>query len=145
MEKWPEEGVSDLVEYFIISGILMLLIIITVLTITPVAIFEPTNQLSEYAFIDIGNGVSTRIVDLYVIAPLEGDVTTKFDIPDDVVGQGYDVMIESDETGDYIGVSRSNIRRVVPLAGIGETLGVYGSTTGTGLNEILYNSTGWEE
>jgi hypothetical protein len=138
-----EEGVSDLIEYFIISGVMMLLIIITVLTITPVAIYQPTDQLSEYAFIDIGNGVSTRIVDVYVIAPQDGNITTKFDIPDDVVGREYGVVIDQGSTGDYVSVSYSNIERKVPLAGIGETLGVSGNTTGHGLNEILYNSSGY--
>jgi hypothetical protein len=138
-----ESAVSDLIEYFLISGMLMLLIIITILTITPVAIYQPTDQLSEYAFIDIGNGVSTRIVDLYVIAPEDGNITTKFDIPDDVVGREYGVLIESGATGDLVSVSYSTIRREIPLAGIGETLGVEGNTTGHGLNEILYSSTGW--
>jgi hypothetical protein len=136
-------GVSDLIEYCIISAILMLVIIITVLTITPVAIYQPTDQLSEYAFIDIGNGVSTRIVDLYVIAPDEGNITTKFDIPDDVVGREYFVLLDTDVTGDFVAVSYSNIRREVPLAGIGETLEVYGNTTGHGLNEISYESGGY--
>ena len=140
---WSESAVSDLIEYFIISGMMMILIIITILTITPVAIYQPTDQLSEYAFIDIGNGVSTRIVDLYVIAPEDGNIITKFDIPDDVVGREYGVLIESGPSGDLVSVSYSNIRRVVPLAGIGETLGVEGNTTGHGLNEILYNSSGW--
>jgi hypothetical protein len=142
-----DSGVSDLIEYFLISGMLMLLIIITVLSMTPVVIYQPTDQLSEYAFIDIGNGVSTRIVDLYVIRPDFGTINTSFDIPDDVVGREYEVVIESgseqEYSGDYISVSYSNIRREVPLAGIGQSVGVEGSTTGHGLNEILYNSSGW--
>jgi hypothetical protein len=136
-------GVSDLVEYFMISSILMVVIIITVLTITPIAIYQPTDQLSEYAFIDIGNGVSTRIVDLYVIAPDEGNITTKFDIPVDVIGREYYVLLDRDATGDFVSVSYSNIRRKVPLAGIGETLAVFGNTTGHGLNEIAYSSGGY--
>jgi hypothetical protein len=138
-----DSAVSDLIEYFLISSVLMILIVITILTMTPVAIYQPTDQLSEYAFIDIGNGVSTRIADLYVIAPEEGDITTKFDIPNDVIGREYGVLIEYGESGDLVSVSYSNIRRVVPLAGIGETLGVSGNTTGHGLNEIWYNSSGW--
>jgi hypothetical protein len=141
MKVLSEKGVSDLIEYLIISGILMLLIVITVLTITPVAIYQPADQLSEYAFIDIGNGISTRIVDLYVIAPNEGNITTKFDIPDDVVGRGYEVEILG-EQGDKVSVFQSNIRREVPLAGIGETLKTGGRTTGQGLNEICYDYEG---
>lgn len=144
MNEWSQQGVSDLIEYFIISSMMILLIIITILTITPVAIYQPTDQLSEYAFIDIGNGVSTRIVDLYVISPEDGNITSKFDIPDDVVGREYGVNIEQGSTGDYISVHYSNIERKVPLAGIGETLGVWGNTTGHGLNRILYNSYGYE-
>jgi len=143
MKGLSDEGVSDLIEYFLISGMLMLIIIITVLTITPVAIYQPSDQLSEYAFIDIGNGVSTRIVDLYVIAPSEGNITTKFDIPDDVIGREYFVVLDQDNSGDFVSVSYGNIRREVPLAGIGETLAVFGNTTGHGLNEILYNSGGY--
>ena len=138
-----ESAVSDLVEYFLISAMMLVIIIITVLTITPLAIYQPTDQLSEYAFIDIGNGVSTRIVDLYVIAPEDGNIKTKFDIPDDVVGREYGVLIENGPSGDLVSVSYSNVRREVPLAGIGETLGVEGNTTGHGLNEIMYNSSGW--
>ena len=144
-DEWSESGVSDLVEYLLISSMLLILIVITILSITPLAIYQPTDQLSEYAFIDIGNGVSTRIVDLYVIAPGDvGNITTKFDIPDDVVGREYRVMIDKDDSGDFVSVAYGSIRRVVPLAGIGETLGVGGNTTGHGLNEILYNSSGFD-
>ena len=138
-----ESGVSHLIEYLIISGVLMMLIIITILTITPVFIDQPLNKLTDYAFIDIGNGVSTRIVDLYVIAPDNGNITTKFDIPDDVAGRGYFVEIIYDESGDQVRVFRDSIERTVSLAGIGGTLGVTGNTTGAGLNIIRYQSGGY--
>lgn len=135
-----ESGVSSMIEYMIISGILLLLIIITVLSVTPVAIDRPLDQLTDYAFIDIGNGVSTRIVDVYIIAPNVGNLTTKFDIPDDVAGRGYVVQIG--EEGDKVIVSRDTLSREVALAGIGQTVGVGGRTTGQGLNEICYDSEG---
>jgi hypothetical protein len=124
-----ESAVSHLIEYLLISSVLVILIIITVLTITPVFIDQPVNTLSDYAFIDIGNGVSTRIVDLYVIAPDYGNITSKFDIPDD--------------SGDQLRVYRGRIERHVSLAGIGTTLGVAGNTTGHGLNIIEYQSEGY--
>jgi len=145
MAEESECGVSNMVSYLLISGIMMMFIIITILAFTQFGIYRPTDQLTQYAFIDIGNGISTRIVDLYVIVPLErGNITTKFDIPDDVVGREYNVLIDTDTSGDYIRVSHSNIQRTVPLSGIGETLGVSGSTTGHGLNVILFDSAGWE-
>jgi hypothetical protein len=138
-----ENGVSTLIEYMIISSIMVLLIIITVLTATPVIIEKPADQFSEYAFIDIGNGVSTRIVDLYVIAPIEGNISSKFDIPDDIVGREYFVEISADDTGDQINVYRGAINRKISLAGIGLTLRAKGATTGHGLNVIEYRSEGF--
>lgn len=144
--KEREEAVSNMIEYIIISGILMLLMIITTLALTSVVIDRPVDQLSEYAFIDIGNGISTRIVDLYVIAPVvpnQGNVTTQFDIPDDVVGREYFVTVQSGPTGDQIVVYREDIERKVSLAGIGTTLGVAGSTSGHGMNIIQFESLGF--
>jgi len=141
--NFNDKGVSSLIEYMIISGIMVLLIIITVLTATPVIIERPADQFSEFAFIDIGNGVSTRIVDLYVIAPIEGNISSKFDIPDDIVGREYFVEITADETGDQISVYRGSINRKISLAGIGLTLRAKGKTTGHGLNFVEYSSEGY--
>jgi len=151
--KPSNEAVSGMIEYIIISGILMVVLVIVTLSLNSTIIAGPMDQLTESAYIDIGNGISTRIVDLYVIAPVtqysignthsEGDIATIFDIPDDVVGRGYLVDVTSGETGDQIVVSGSGIERKVSLAGIGTTLGVAGSTTGAGLNRIIYNSTGY--
>ncbi len=132
-----------MIEYIIISGILMVLLVITTLTLTNVLIDRPTDQLSEYAFIDIGNGVSTRIVDLYVIAPIRGNVTTDFDIPDEVAGKEYFVTVSNSPSGDYVRVYRGQLHRDVSLAGIGATLGVGGETSGHGMNRISYRSEGY--
>jgi len=143
-------AVSSMLEYIMISGVLMVLMVITVITLTSGIIERPVDQLSESEFIDIGNGISTRIVDLFVIAPvshsgevISGNITTLFDIPDDVAGREYFVTITSGSSGDQIIVSRGSIQRKISLEGIGKTLGVGGSTTGHGLNRIIYNSSGY--
>ncbi len=145
-----ENAASSMIEYIIISGVLMILMVITIITLTSVVIEQPISQLSESSFIDIGNGISTRIVDLYVLAPvshsgqyIQGNITTLFDIPDDVAGREYFVTVSSGSTGDQIVVSRGDIERKVTLGGIGTSLGVGGSTTGHGLNTIIYNSSGY--
>lgn len=116
------------------------------LSINPVFIEGPVNQLSYNAYTDVGNGISTRIVDLYVIAPYEGNILTKFDIPDDVVGKGYFVNIETGGGGnDMLIVSgNNNIQSKTSLAGIGDEIlrGAEGSTSSSGINEISYNSAG---
>jgi hypothetical protein len=138
-----EGGVASLIEYLIISGVLMVLMVIMVLSINPIFIDGPLHQLTYNSYTDIGNGVSTRIVDLYVIAPYEGDIHTDFDIPDDVAGRGYFVKIVSGTQGnDMLIVSGNNIESKMSLAGIGATLGVEGNTSSSGLNDIYYNSGG---
>jgi len=139
-----DRAVSSMHEYIFISGVLMLLMVITILTLTAGVIEPPTNHLTEYAFIDIGNGVSTRMVDLYVIAPNQGNITTTFDIPDEVIGRQYYVTVGTTSTGDQVSVYREQIRRNVSLAGIGVTMGIGGATTGQGLNRISYQSGGFE-
>ena len=91
-----EEGVTRLMEYIIITGVLLLLMIVMMFSVNASIMEGPANKLRYHAFVDIGNGVSTRIVDLYVIAPGNGTIETKFDIPDDVAGKGYfvDVWME---------------------------------------------------
>jgi hypothetical protein len=139
------EGVSTMVEYLMITVILVTLMMITMLMLNTVMLQEPSDRLNYYAFTDISNGISTRIVDVYMIAPPYGNLATKFDIPDDVAGRSYSVeisprFINIENTTDEVIVSRDAVSYHTSLAGIGSTLGVVGNTTGSGFNRIRYNS-----
>jgi hypothetical protein len=138
-----ESGVSHLIEYIIITGVVILLFVIIVPMANETFIERPTNYLTGYAYIDIGNGVSTRIIDLFAIIPYynEATIVTKFDIPDEVAGKDYRVEIEGDP-GEVIRISGgSGISSTISLAGIGETVfgQAEGSTTASGLNYIEYS------
>lgn len=136
-----EEAVSHLIEYIIISGILILLIIITMPVVSNALIERPAEQLTYYAFTDIANGVSTRIVDIYAI-PYDysySNLNSKFDIPDDVAGRGYYVEILGDGKSQNITISRGGLKSTVSLAGIGATRRAGGNTTGQGINQISYS------
>jgi len=137
-----ESAVSHMIEYTMITGIVILLFVIMVPMVTEAFIRGPTEQLTESAYTDIGNGVSTRIIDLYAIIPYynTATITTRFDIPDDVAGKDYWVNIEGNP-GELVRISGSSgISSTVSLAGIGETVfgGSEGSTTASGLNSIEY-------
>jgi hypothetical protein len=137
-----ESGVSHLIEYIIITGIVILLFVIMVPMANQTFIETPTNYLTGYAYTDIGNGVSTRIIDLYAIIPYYNNATivTKFDIPNEVAGRDYRVEIEGDP-GEIIRISGgSGISSTISLAGIGETVfgRSEGNTTASGLNYIEY-------
>jgi len=65
---------SNIIEYILISSILLIFMVILLTTLNPLLIEGPMDQLTRHAYIDIGNGVSTRMVDLYIIAPDEGNI-----------------------------------------------------------------------
>ncbi len=144
-EKRSEDAVSNLIEYVSISGILMFLLVVLMITVNSTIMVGPADQLSYAAFTDIGNGVSTRIVDVYVIAPYNGSILTQFDIPDDIAQKDYFVEIGSTvgSTDQVVEVSRDYIKSSISLAGIGATKGVRGNTTGRGMNRISYSSEGY--
>ena len=137
-----DQGVTNLLEYVIISGIMMVLMIVVMFTANTAFMEDPARTACHHAFVDIGNGLSTRIVDIYIIAPTNGRITTKFDIPDDVASKDYFVEATHVGTNQDITVSRGDIKTSISLAGIGATRGVTGNTTGRGWNKITYDSAG---
>jgi hypothetical protein len=142
-EQRGEEGVSNLIEYVLISGVLMVLMVVMMLMVNSTIMEGPVNTVSYAAFTDIGNGVSTRIVDVYLTAPYNGTISTMFDIPDDVAGRDYFVEIGQTGTSQEVTVSRDYIYSKVTLAGIGATRNVTGNTTSRGINKISYDSRGF--
>jgi len=76
-----DNAVSTTVNYIVTAGIISVILVITGLIATDVFIVQPADTLMYYSFIDIANGVSTRIVDISSIAPPDGSITTNFDLP----------------------------------------------------------------
>ena len=116
----------------------MALFIVIILLVNTNIMEDPANRLIYVSFTDIGNGVSTRIVDVYAIAPDEGAITTHFDIPDEIVGRGYSVDLGTNPNSadQDITVSRNNLNAHIALAGIGISKGVKGGAAGAGMNII---------
>jgi hypothetical protein len=135
--------VTNLVEYISITGILLILLIVVLFTVNSVFMQGPADTLRYYAFTDIGNGMSVRIVDLYVIAPVHGTISTRFLLPRDVAGQDYFVRADATGVDQVIVVERGDIHARINIAGIGATKGVTGNTTSSGWNLITYNSAGF--
>jgi len=142
-----EPAVANMIEYIMISGVIMVLFIVMLLLVNTNIMENPANRLIYVAFTDIGNGVSTRLVDVYAIAPNEGNISTHFDIPDEIVGRGYLVELGADTSSadQDITVSRGYLKAHIAIAGIATTRGVGGSTTGAGMNIIRYESGGFNE
>jgi hypothetical protein len=139
----PSDGVTSLVEYISITGILLILLVVVLFTVNAVFMQGPADTLSYYAFTDIGNGVSVRIVDLYVIAPNDGNITTKLNLPEDVAGQEYFVRADATGADQVIVAERGDVNARINIAGIGASKGVTGNTTSRGWKIITYNSGGF--
>lgn len=139
-----EAGVANMIEYVMISGVVMGLFIVMMLLVYANFIETPVNTMTYSAFADVGNGLSTRIVDVYAIAPDNGNITTNFDLPDDVAGRTYTVQISGDTTGQTVDIYRDLILTRIALAGIGASQhgAATGQTTGAGVNKVRYDSEG---
>jgi hypothetical protein len=141
-----EAAVANMIESIMVSAVLMVLLIVMLLLVNSSMMETPANQLSYVAFTDIGNGVSTRIVDVYAIAPSDGNITTNFDLPNDVAGRDYFVVVGpgTNPVDQDVQVSRELLVTHVSLAGIGASRGVEGNTTGSkGISKISYDSEGY--
>lgn len=140
-----ESGVATMIEYVSVSGILMCLFIVMLLLVNSYFMQGPLDTLTYSAFTDIGNGVSTRIVDVYTIAPDRGNISSNFNLPDDIGGQSYNVEIVGDSSGQTVDISRNSIITQVAIAGVGASRHGQstGNTTGAGVNRISYDSSGF--
>src|SRR5512136_1646267 len=129
-----EAAIANMIEYLMISGVIMALFVVMLLLVNTNIMEDPANRLVFVAFTDIGNGVSTRMVDVYSIAPVNGTITTKFDIPDEIVGRSYFVDVERSGIDQEITVSRGYLNSRTALAGIAASLkgAATGNTTGAG-------------
>jgi hypothetical protein len=147
-ERDSDRGVSNLVEFVLISGILVVLMMVLMLLVNAYIMEGTADKISYAALTDVGNGVSTRIVDLYIVHPTNGTMTTMFDIPDDITDKDYYVEIGAASgttigtTSQAVEVSQGDIKSVISLSGIGATKGIKGNTTGRGLNKITFDSMG---
>ena len=144
IEQKTEAGVANLIEYVMISGVLMFLMVVMMLMVNTNIMEGPADQVSSAAFTDIANGVSVRIVDVYVTAPYNGTISTFIDLPPDVAGKDYFVEIGPgiQPSDQNVKVWRGYLSNSVSLAGIGATRNVTGNTTGRGINRISYDSRG---
>jgi hypothetical protein len=141
-----DAGVATMIEYVMITAVVMTLFIVMLLQVHSNFVETPVNTLTYSAFTDIGNGLSTRIVDVYSIAPETGNISSKFDLPDEIGDRGYAVEINRDEMGQTVDISRDYIVSHVAMAGIGSSMHgkAGGNTTGSGVNNVRYDSEGFK-
>ncbi|MEA1957178.1 MAG: hypothetical protein U9N01_02350 [Euryarchaeota archaeon] len=137
-------GVSTLTSYILISSIAIIFFGIIALTTTGTFIRGPSQIVMRGDFSDIGNDISTKIVDIYIVAPENGTLNTSLRMPTSVAMQEFNASV--DESNQMIKVSalHTNTEVTVTINEIAQanTVNVKGSTlSGNQEHWLRYNST----
>ena len=139
-------GVSTLTSYIMISSIAIIFFGIIAITTTGTFIRGPSQIVMRGDFSDIGNDISTKIVDIYIVAPENGTLNTSLRMPTSVAMQEYEVNAEAATADQMIKVSalHTNTEVTVTINEIAQanTVNVTGSTlSGNQEHWLRYNST----
>ena len=150
--KHDEQGVTPLIEYIVTFTIASILFTIVLVMANSMFIDGPQRTVSRVQFTDIGNDLTAKVVDTYLIAPGPGsssttfDVSTSFDMPLTVAGNQYMADIRSNDNPDDKEVKvyspSNNVSIYVTLNGINSTIPVSGSTSSiSDTHRIYYHRT----
>jgi hypothetical protein len=142
-----DNGVTSLVEYILTFTIASILFTIVLVMANSMFIDGPQRTVSRVQFTDIGNDLTAKVVDTYLIVPDPGvsktfDISTKFDIPSTVAGNSYMADIEgiagTDDNEVSIFSMTNGIYVNVTLNGINPTIPVNGNTSSMGATHRIY-------
>jgi hypothetical protein len=144
-------GVNFVLEYVLTFMIASVLFSILLMMANGLFIQGPETTVSEVQYTDIGNDLTAKIIDTYLVAPVspdQGNVSTEFDMPDTVAGNTYIVNVEPSTNSwdpwdkDVVVDSNSNdVSITVTLNGVNSTIPVTGNTSSSNLiHRIWYSS-----
>ncbi len=136
-----ERGVSILIEYLILSGILMIFFAFIVLQFNDVLGKTPLSTTMKNQFQDVGNQIAVKLTDISIIAPENGYVKAKIFMPY-TIGD-YDFKAEFTQVGgEYvlkISSERAGKSEYIPINNIALKVLPVGSTFSiTPVHEIEY-------
>jgi hypothetical protein len=108
---------------------------------------QPKYVVATNQFADIGNDVTTKIIDTYLISPDNGSVQTSFEMPNTVAGYTYEVNVKpvgvDDREVQVYTDQNSDVSVYTTLNGANTTIMINGTTKSTSsLHGIVYHSNG---
>jgi len=139
-----DEAVSTTVGYILMTGVALIFLAIIMVTCVSIFVDNPSRVVMRSGFTDVGNAISTKIVDVYIVCPDNGTLTSVFTLPAEIggseykidasIGTGQDQMVEVSDLSGKVTVRMT-------INGIAESVSVSGSTmSGKWEHEIHYNS-----
>lgn len=137
-----DSGVSPVIEY-IITFVVASIIFTTMLVISNGLFIEgPQKTVSQLQFTDVGNDLSAKMIDTYIIAPKDGAVSTDFDMPSSIAGRSYVVNVQNSKNAwdKEIAVSSDSgdVIMSVTLNGVSQTIPLTGSTSSHDVIHKIY-------
>jgi hypothetical protein len=105
----------------------------------------PRNVVMTNQFVDVGNDVSTKIIDTYLVIPDDGMVATYFDVPDLAGGQPYIITVTnlSEDRDVMVSSTSGDVNVHITLNGANSTIPINGTTYSTSnIHGIVYHSIG---
>ncbi|MHC1596453.1 MAG: DUF7266 family protein [Candidatus Syntropharchaeales archaeon] len=139
-----EEAVSTTLGYLFLSGIAMIFLAIVMVSCVNMFVDNPARVVMRTGFTDVGNEISTKIVDIYIICPDNGTLTTDITMPAEIGGEQYEVNAAIGSGQDQMIEVASDDGKVtmrMTINGIAESVSVTGSAmSGEWEHQICYNS-----
>jgi len=105
----------------------------------------PERTVSVVQFADVGNDVTAKILDTYLIAPASGNVSTVFNMPQTAAGRDYLLDIRPSANGwdkeIVVHSPYTNLNLSVTLNGVDSTIPIVGSTSSVSpVHRVKYDS-----
>jgi len=129
-----EAGATSIIEYILTFIIASFIFTIFILNFNALFINNAQYIVTRNQLADIGNDVSTKVIDTYLLAPDNGKLVTYFDIPSQVAA-GYTYQIEVIPAGDdkelAVYTENHGISVYNTLNGANVTIPINGSTAST--------------
>jgi hypothetical protein len=125
-----DSGVTAMLEYIITFVMAFIIFTMLLSMFDGMFIQGPERTVSAIQFADVGNDVTAKILDTYLIAPATGNVTTVFEMPQTAAGKDYtleirtsangwdkEIIVESPYTQMNVSVTLNGVNSTIPIVG----------------------------
>ncbi len=134
-----DKAVSITIGYVLFSGIFLIFFIILLLVSNDLLVAGSSDIVVKDQYSDIGNMISTKIMDMYLIAPENGYIETEFRIPSEIGKEGYVINANAIETDETIEINStvSDKKISVTLNGIARSMPITGTAYSNSANHTI--------
>ena len=140
-----DEGATAVLEYVITFTCAFVLFTYLLAMFSSMFIDGPQRTVSQVQFTDVGNDITAKILDTYLVAPATGNISTVFSMPAAAAGKDYQLDIRKSANGwDKEIVVYSpymDIDTMVTLNGVNATIPIIGNTSSMSpVHRVRYDS-----